>query len=136
MIALPIILPDGVVTMLFADIEGSTLLLQELGDAYAGVLGLYRSVLRNAVDRHGGVEVDTSGDGWSWSGCSLVSPSTRTGVSTPSFTAVTTSDTNPVARSSVRAIPGARAGSARSVCRPSAMSSMPALALPSCTAGR
>jgi predicted ATPase/class 3 adenylate cyclase/Tfp pilus assembly protein PilF len=64
MIALPIILPDGVVTMLFADIEGSTLLLQELGDAYAGVLGLYRSILRDAVDRHGGVEVDTSGDGY------------------------------------------------------------------------
>ncbi len=64
MIALPIILPDGVVTMLFADIEGSTLLLQELGDAYAGVLGLYRSTLRDAVDRHGGVEVDTAGDGY------------------------------------------------------------------------
>ncbi len=64
MIALPIILPDGVVTMLFADIEGSTVLLQELGDAYAGVLGLYRSTLREAVDRHGGVEVDTAGDGY------------------------------------------------------------------------
>ncbi|MEZ5905942.1 MAG: adenylate/guanylate cyclase domain-containing protein [Geminicoccaceae bacterium] len=64
MIALPIILPDGVVTLLFADIEGSTLLLQELGDAYAGVLGLYRAVLRDAVDRHDGVEVDTSGDGY------------------------------------------------------------------------
>ena len=64
MIALPIPLSDGVVTMLFADIEGSTTLLQDLGDAYANVLWLYRSILRDAVDRFGGVEIDTAGDGY------------------------------------------------------------------------
>ena len=51
-------LPRGTVTLLFTDIEGSTRLLQELGDEYADVLA-------GSVDccesfgRHDGVEVDT-----------------------------------------------------------------------------
>ena len=44
------------------DIEGSTRLLQELGDRYGEVLGEHRRVLRDAFRRHGGVEVDTQGD--------------------------------------------------------------------------
>ena len=55
-------LPSGTVTFLFTDVEGSTKLLNELGDAYADVLGEHRRVLRDALARHGGVEVDTQGD--------------------------------------------------------------------------
>ncbi len=55
-------LPTGTVTLLFTDIEGSTRLLDELGDAYAGVLAEHRRVVRDAFSRHGGVEVDTQGD--------------------------------------------------------------------------
>jgi class 3 adenylate cyclase len=55
-------LPSGTVTLLFTDIEGSTRLLAELGDAYADALSDHRRVLRQAFERHGGVEVDTQGD--------------------------------------------------------------------------
>ena len=55
-------LPTGTVTLLFTDIEASTRLLHELGDAYAGALMQHRRVLRDAFARHGGVEVDTQGD--------------------------------------------------------------------------
>src|SRR3954470_4904206 len=55
-------LPGGTVTFLFTDIEGSTQLLHELGDAYADALAEHRRVLREAFSRHDGVEVDTQGD--------------------------------------------------------------------------
>jgi predicted ATPase len=55
-------LPSGTVTFLFTDIEGSTLLLRELGDGYAEALTEHRRRLREAVAAHGGVEVDTQGD--------------------------------------------------------------------------
>ena len=55
-------LPTGTVTFLFTDIEGSTKLMHELGDAYADALKQHRRVLRDAFARHGGVEVDTQGD--------------------------------------------------------------------------
>jgi class 3 adenylate cyclase len=55
-------LPSGTVTLLFTDIEGSTRLLEELGDGYADVLAEHRRVLRDAFKRHDGVEVDTQGD--------------------------------------------------------------------------
>jgi predicted ATPase/class 3 adenylate cyclase len=55
-------LPTGTVTFLFTDVEGSTRLLDELGDRYAEVLAKHRRVLREAFSRHGGVEVDTQGD--------------------------------------------------------------------------
>jgi class 3 adenylate cyclase len=55
-------LPTGTVTFLFTDIEGSTRLLNELGDAYADALAEHRRVLREAFAGHGGVEVDTQGD--------------------------------------------------------------------------
>jgi predicted ATPase len=55
-------LPTGTVTFLFTDIEGSTRLLHELGNAYADALVEHRRVLREAFARHGGVEVDTQGD--------------------------------------------------------------------------
>ena len=55
-------LPSGTVTLLFTDIEGSTRLLQELGERYSDVLAEHRRVLREAFSRNGGVEVDTQGD--------------------------------------------------------------------------
>jgi len=55
-------LPTGTVTLLFIDIEGSTLLLQQLGGRYADVLMEYRQVLRAACQRWHGHEVDTQGD--------------------------------------------------------------------------
>jgi class 3 adenylate cyclase len=55
-------LPTGVVTFLFTDVEGSTKLLHELGDDYAGVLHEHRRILRDAFTAHDGVEVDTQGD--------------------------------------------------------------------------
>jgi predicted ATPase len=55
-------LPTGTVTLLFTDIEGSTRLLEDLGDGYTEVLGEHRRVLREAFARYGGVEVQTHGD--------------------------------------------------------------------------
>ena len=56
-------LPTGTVTFLFTDIEGSTRLLHELGDALRGRSRASTGVvLRKAFADHGGVEVDTQGD--------------------------------------------------------------------------
>jgi class 3 adenylate cyclase len=55
-------LPSGTVTFLFTDIEGSTRLLRELGDAYADALALHRRILRTTFAARGGIEVDTQGD--------------------------------------------------------------------------
>ncbi len=55
--------PSGTVTFLFTDVEGSTELLLRLGaDSYAEALAEHRRFLREAFERHGGVEVDTQGD--------------------------------------------------------------------------
>jgi YVTN family beta-propeller protein len=56
--------PTGTVTFLFTDIEGSTELLRRLRDEYGGVLATHQRLVRAAVDRHGGAEVDTQGDGF------------------------------------------------------------------------
>jgi class 3 adenylate cyclase len=55
-------LPVGTVTLLFSDIEGSTVLLKRLGDGWPGVLERQRTLLRGAVERAGGVVVDCQGD--------------------------------------------------------------------------
>jgi predicted ATPase/class 3 adenylate cyclase len=55
-------LPTGTVTFLFTDIEGSTRLLQQLGNDYAEARGQHQSLLRAAFAAHGGAEVDTQGD--------------------------------------------------------------------------
>jgi predicted ATPase/class 3 adenylate cyclase len=55
-------LPTGTVTFLFTDIEGSTRLLQQLGERYERVLADHRQLLRAAFEAHGGHEVDTQGD--------------------------------------------------------------------------
>jgi predicted ATPase/class 3 adenylate cyclase len=55
-------LPIGTVTFLFTDIEGSTGLLQTLGDRYAAVQDEHAAIVRRAVSEGGGVEVSTHGD--------------------------------------------------------------------------
>ncbi len=55
-------LPHGTLTFLFTDIEGSTRLVQELGERYPEVLAAHNRVLRDVFARHGGVEVRTEGD--------------------------------------------------------------------------
>jgi class 3 adenylate cyclase len=55
-------LPRGQVTFLLTDIEGSTELLNQLGDAYGPVLNQQRRLLRSAVRKAGGREVDARGD--------------------------------------------------------------------------
>jgi class 3 adenylate cyclase len=60
-------LPGGTVTFLFTDIEGSTRLLQELGDSYGDVVRDHRSLLRDHLGGKGGTEVDTQGDAFFYS---------------------------------------------------------------------
>jgi class 3 adenylate cyclase len=59
--------PGGTVTFLFTDIEGSTRLLQELGDGYGQVVADHRRILRELFQRAGGHEVDTQGDAFFYS---------------------------------------------------------------------
>src|SRR5215470_13243083 len=55
-------LPTGTVSLLFTDIEGSTRLLQQLGERYATLLEACRSLMRAAFLEFEGHEVDTQGD--------------------------------------------------------------------------
>ena len=55
-------LPTGTVTLFFADMEGSTRLLQQLGERYADVLAEFRRLLRQVFVQCNGYEVDTQGD--------------------------------------------------------------------------
>jgi class 3 adenylate cyclase len=55
-------LPSGQLTLLFADIEGSSRHLAELGDRYGPLLSAVRRIERTAVRRHGGFEVDARAD--------------------------------------------------------------------------
>jgi predicted ATPase/class 3 adenylate cyclase len=55
-------LPSGTVSMLFSDIEGSTVLLSRLGRRYTDALDAHRAVLRSAWTAHGGTEMGTEGD--------------------------------------------------------------------------
>ncbi len=56
-------LPEGNLTFLFTDIEGSTPLMLRLGAAYPEVLEQHRQILRSSITSHGGIEVSTAGDG-------------------------------------------------------------------------
>jgi predicted ATPase/class 3 adenylate cyclase len=55
-------LPVGTVTLLFTDLEGSTRLLQQLGERYASLLETCRHLLRAAFLAFHGHEIDTQGD--------------------------------------------------------------------------
>jgi len=54
--------PTGTITFLFTDIEGSTRLLEKLGDQYAVALSEHHEILRAAIQKWNGHEVDTQGD--------------------------------------------------------------------------
>ncbi len=60
-------LPAGTVTFLFSDIEGSTRLLQELGDDYVKVVDDHRRIMRGVMEGRGGTEIDTQGDAFFFS---------------------------------------------------------------------
>jgi len=60
-------IPSGTVTFVFTDVEGSTKLLQELGDDYADVARDHRRIVREAFNARGGTEVDTQGDAFFFS---------------------------------------------------------------------
>jgi len=57
-------LPTGTVTLLFTDIEGSTLLLSRLGEHYGDALSAQRTIMRSAIARNHGLELGTEGDGF------------------------------------------------------------------------
>jgi predicted ATPase/class 3 adenylate cyclase len=55
-------LPIGTVTFLFTDIEGSTRLVQALGDRYGELLADHCRIMRDAIEGAGGTELGTEGD--------------------------------------------------------------------------
>lgn len=54
--------PSGTVTFLFTDIEGSTLLVDTLGEKYGVSLAEHHQILRTAIQKWNGREMDTQGD--------------------------------------------------------------------------
>ena len=56
-------LPTGTVTLLFADVEGSTRLLNLLGERFGPARARMRELVRQAAREHDGAEVDWAGDG-------------------------------------------------------------------------
>src|SRR5207237_4343413 len=59
------LLPEGPVTILFSDVEGSTDLRTERGDAVAHrILRAHEEVVRGCVSAHGGREIKALGDGF------------------------------------------------------------------------
>jgi DNA-binding SARP family transcriptional activator/streptogramin lyase len=60
--ARPAQVPTGTVTFLFSDIEGSTRLVQELGDEYGELIEQHQSLLQAALEEHGGEAVTNQAD--------------------------------------------------------------------------
>ena len=60
-------LHSGTVTFVFTDIEGSTQLLQQLGDDYGDVVAAHRRIIRERFGEQGGTEMDTQGDSFFFS---------------------------------------------------------------------
>jgi class 3 adenylate cyclase len=58
----PVTLPQGFVTMVMTDVEGSTALVHQLGDRYRGLLNGLREVLVGAARSAGGKVVETRAD--------------------------------------------------------------------------
>lgn len=57
--------PDGTVTLLFSDIEGSTAMTERLGDRrWLELLAEHNRLIRREVAAHGGFEVKSQGDGF------------------------------------------------------------------------
>ena len=57
------IAPDGTVTLLFTDIEGSTPIAEQLGDLrWLALLREHNTIVRDQIAKYGGFEVKTIGD--------------------------------------------------------------------------
>jgi class 3 adenylate cyclase len=57
--------PDGTVTIMFSDIEGSTAMNERLGDKrWLDLLREHNAIVRQQVKAHGGFEVKSAGDGF------------------------------------------------------------------------
>jgi class 3 adenylate cyclase len=57
--------PDGTVTILFSDIEASTVMNERLGDVrWLEMLRTHHAIVRDQVSEHGGYEVKAQGDGF------------------------------------------------------------------------
>jgi len=57
--------PDGTVTIMFSDIEGSTALAERLGDRrFIELLREHNALVRERLKAHGGFEVKSEGDGF------------------------------------------------------------------------
>ena len=57
--------PDGTVTIMFSDIEGSTAMADRLGDKrFMEVLREHNAIVREGLKAHGGFEVKSEGDGF------------------------------------------------------------------------
>ena len=59
--------PQGTVTFVFTDIEGSTALLKQFGDRYTELVTEHRRILREEFGARGGTEMDTQGDAFFFS---------------------------------------------------------------------
>jgi class 3 adenylate cyclase len=58
-------LPDGVVTIVFTDVEGSSELVRDLGDEGARtILRRHDDAVRQVLSEHDGLEVERAGDGF------------------------------------------------------------------------
>ena len=56
-------LPSGTVTFLFTDLEGSTRLWEQQPEAMRPALARHDAIVRDAIERHAGFVVKTTGDG-------------------------------------------------------------------------
>jgi class 3 adenylate cyclase len=57
--------PDGTISLLFSDIEASTVMTEELGDIRAQeLISAHRAIIREQLAAHQGYEVKTMGDGF------------------------------------------------------------------------
>lgn len=100
--------PDGKVTILFSDIENSTLMTEQLGDArWLEVLRAHNSVFRRLVPAHGGSEVKNQGDGFM-----LVFPDSRRAVECAAAIQSELAEAEPVEGQRIRVRIGMHAGEA------------------------
>jgi class 3 adenylate cyclase len=57
--------PDGMLTIVFTDIEGSTEMMERLGeDRWVKVISVHHRLVRDRVREHGGEVVNSQGDGF------------------------------------------------------------------------
>jgi eukaryotic-like serine/threonine-protein kinase len=100
--------PDGQVTILFSDIEDSTLITERLGDErWLRVLRAHNALFRRVVGAHGGYEVKNQGDGFM-----LVFPHPRRAVECAAAIQRELSDTEAVEGERLRVRMGMHSGEA------------------------